>query len=162
MRAWPEAGVARAADEQHTIKRIGEYAVAVRAAESALRYAARTFDLFKNSPGDRALEDELILAVATARAQSDAASIHIGSDLFSLTGANSTLDRWNLQRYWADARVHTTHDPIRWRIHHIGNFYLNGVPPDEYGRAARLRQQEIAIATNANSAANAARETSRP
>lgn len=163
MRAWPEAGVARAADEQHTIKRIGEYAVAVRAAESALRYAARAFDLFSRSPQDRALEDELILAVATARAQSDAASIHIGSDLFSLTGANSTLDRWNLHRYWADARVHTTHDPIRWRIHHIGNFYLNGVPPDEYGRAARLRQQEIAIATNANSAApNAARETSRP
>lgn len=152
MRPWPEAGVARAADEQYTIKTIGEYAVAVRAAESALRYAARTFDRFRDDQDNRALEDELILAVATARAQSDAASIHIGSDLFSLTGANSTLDHWNLHRYWADARVHTTHDPIRWRIHHIGNFYLNGVPPDEYGRAARLRQQEIAIATHSNPA----------
>ncbi|WP_285019958.1 acyl-CoA dehydrogenase family protein [Novosphingobium sp. fls2-241-R2A-195] len=155
MRAWPESGLARAADEQHTIKRIGEYAVAVRAAESALRYAARTFDRFKADPGNRALEDELILATATARAQSDEASIFIGSDLFALTGANSTLDRWNLQRFWADARVHTTHDPIRWRIYHIGNYYLNGVPPDEYGRAARLRQQEIAIATNAATKENA-------
>lgn len=150
MRAWPEAGVDRAADEHYTIQRIGEYAVAVRAAESALRHAARTFDRFKADPGNRALEDELILATATARAQSDDAAIFIGSDLFSLTDANSTLDRWNLSRYWADARVHTTHDPIRWRIYHIGNFYLNGVPPDEYGRAARLRQQEIAIATNSS------------
>lgn len=149
MRPWPEARLDRAADEHHTIKRVGEYAVAVRAAESALRYAARTFDRFKAEPGNRALEDELILAVATARAQSDEASIEVGSDIFALTGANSTLDRWNLHRYWADARVHTTHDPIRWRIYHIGNYYLNGVPPDEYGRAARLRQQEIAIATNA-------------
>ncbi|AXB78514.1 acyl-CoA dehydrogenase family protein [Novosphingobium sp. P6W] len=154
MRAWPEAGVDRAADEQYTIKRIGEYAVAVRAAESALRYAARTFDHFKADPGNRALEDELILATATARAQSDEASVFIGSDLFSLTGANSTLDKWNLQRFWADARVHTTHDPIRWRIYHIGNYYLNGIPPDEYGRAARLRQQEIAIATNSLPAPN--------
>ncbi len=154
MRPWAEAGVERASEEYHTIKRIGEYAVAVRAAESALRHAARTFDVFKADPSSRELEDELILAVATARAQSDEASLFIGSDLFALTGANSTLDKWNLARYWADARVHTTHDPIRWRIYHIGNYYLNGVPPDEYGRAARLRQQEIALATNSQGAAS--------
>lgn len=148
LRAWVESGVDRAAEEHHIIKRIGEYTVAVRAAESALRYAARTFDRFKADPSSKELEDELILAVATARAQSDEASVDVGSDIFALTGANSTLDRWNLQRYWADARVHTTHDPIRWRIYHVGNYYLNGVPPDEYGRAARLRQQEIALATN--------------
>lgn len=157
QRPWVEAGVERAGDEHHTIHRIGEYAVAVRAAESALRYAARAFDAFKADPGNRALEDELILAVATARAQSDEASLFVGSDIFALTGANSTLDRWNLARYWADARVHTIHDPIRWRIYHVGNFYLNDVPPDEYGRAARLRQQEIAVATNANPAKEAVR-----
>lgn len=148
MRPWVESGVDRASDEPHTIKRIGEYAVAVRAAESALRHASRTFDRFKADPGNRALEDELILAVATARAESDEAALFVGSDLFSLTGANSTLDRWNLARFWADARVHTTHDPIRWRLYHIGNYYLNGVPPDEYGRAAMLKKQEIAVATN--------------
>lgn len=156
MRPWAEAQVERAADEFHTIKQIGEYAVAVRAAESALRYAARTFDAFKADPSSRELEDELILAVATARAQSDEASVFIGSDIFALTGANSTLEKWNLARYWADARVHTTHDPIRWRIYHIGNYYLNGVPPDEYGRAARLRQAEIALATNSQGAESGA------
>jgi alkylation response protein AidB-like acyl-CoA dehydrogenase len=152
LRAWVESGVDHPSEEHHIIKRIGEYAVAVRAAESALRYAARTFDAFKADPSSKELEDELILAVATARAQSDESSVFIGSDIFALTGANSTLDRWNLQRYWADARVHTTHDPIRWRRYHVGNYYLNGVPPDEYGRAARLRQQEIALATNSSAA----------
>ncbi|MGF7151609.1 hypothetical protein FHS96_005275 [Sphingomonas zeicaulis] len=152
-RVWVDADVERAADEHHIIKRIGEYAVAVRGAESALRYAARTFDRHRAAPDDVALQDELILAVATARAQSDHASLFVGSDLFALTGANSTLARWNLQRYWADARVHTTHDPIRWRVFHIGNYYLNDVPPDEYGRAARIRREEIALAANAPASA---------
>lgn len=159
LRPWVEAGVDRAAEEHHIIKQIGEYAVSVRAAESALRYAARTFDRFKANPDDKALEDELILATATARAASDEASLFVGSDIFALTGANSTLNKWNLHRYWADARVHTTHDPIRWRLYHIGNYYLNGIPPDEYGRAARLRQQEIAVATNSAATLGTVSET---
>jgi len=148
-RVWVDADVEKATHEHHTIKRIGEYAVAVRSAESVLKYAAKLFDQHKQDPENEALQNELILAVATVRAQSDEASLYIGRDLFSLTGANSTLAKWNLQRYWADARVHTTHDPVRWRIYHVGNYYLNGVPPDEYGRAARLRREELAAATGA-------------
>jgi len=148
-RVWVDADVDQASHEHHIIKRIGEYAVAVRGAESVLRYAAHTFDQHKADPENEALQDELILAVATARARSDYASLFIGRDLFSLTGANSTLAKWNLHRYWADARVHTIHDPIRWRIYHVGNYYLNGVPPDEYGRAARLRKEELAAASGA-------------
>lgn len=147
-RVWVDADVEHATDEHHIIKRIGEYAVQVRAAESALRYAGRTFDRHKADPDNIELQDELILSVATARAQSDHASLFVGSDLFSLTGANSTLGKWNLHRYWADARVHTIHDPIRWRLYHVGNYYLNGVQPDEYGRAARIRREEAALAAN--------------
>ena len=136
----------RASDEQHVIKRIGDYAVEVRAAETALAYAAQVFDRYKaGRPDDSALQDELILAVATARAQSDHASIFIGSDMFSLLGASSSLTKFNLDRFWGDARVHTTHDPIRWRIHHVGNYYLNGVPPDEYGALQRSRRARDAI-----------------
>jgi alkylation response protein AidB-like acyl-CoA dehydrogenase len=152
-RVWVDADVERAQDEHHIIKRIGEYAVQVRAAESALRYAGRTFDRHVADRDNVELQDELILAVATARAQSDHASLFVGSDLFSLTGANSTLGKWNLHRYWADARVHTIHDPIRWRLYHIGNYYLNGVQPDEYGRAARIRREEAALATTSKPSA---------
>jgi len=151
-RVWVDADVDKASEEHHIIKTIGEYAVAVRGAESALKYASVVFDQHFLDPDNTALQDELILATATARAQSDHASIYVGRDLFSLTGANSTLGKWNLHRYWADARVHTTHDPIRWRIYHVGNYYLNGVPPDEYGRAARLKREELAAANGSLSA----------
>lgn len=143
-RPWVDAEVERASDEHHVIKRIGKYAVAVRSAEALLAHAAEQFDLHRLDPDNSALQDELILAVATARAKSDAASLYIGSDLFSLLGANASLNKWNLKRFWANARVHTTHDPIRWRLHHVGNYYLNGVPPDEYGAAIRAKRAELA------------------
>ncbi|MBT9516026.1 MAG: monooxygenase [Methyloversatilis discipulorum] len=139
-RAWVESGVEHPNQEPLIINRIGQYAVAVRTAEVALRYAADVFDQHNARPDDHDLATELILAVATARAKSDEASLFIGSDLFSLLGASSSLEKWNLDRFWRDARVHTTHDPIRWRLQHVGNFYLNGVDPGEYNQITQARQ----------------------
>lgn len=149
-RPWVDAEVERAVQEPHIIKTIGEYAVAVRAAEALLREAAALFDQHKQDPDSKPLQDELILAVAAARAASDQASLHIASDMFSLLGANASLSQWNLDRFWRNARVHTTHDPIRWRLHHVGNYHLNGVDPAEYGAA--LRERRVNAGSNAGGA----------
>lgn len=141
-RAWVESGVDRASDEPHVIRQIGEYAVALRGAESVLRDAARVFDAHERDPEDKALQDELILSVATARAHSDAASLKISSDLFSLLGASASLSKWNLDRFWRNARVHTTHDPIRWRLHNVGNYYLNGADPGEYTAVLNAKETQ--------------------
>ncbi|WP_273820846.1 acyl-CoA dehydrogenase family protein [Pseudomonas asplenii] len=141
-RAWVESGVEQASEEPHIIKQIGEYAVALRAAESLLRDAARVFDRHELDPENKALQDELILSVATARAHADSASLKISSDIFSLLGASSSLSKWNLDRFWRNARVHTTHDPIRWRLHHVGNYYLNGVDPGEYTAILNAKEKQ--------------------
>ncbi len=129
---WIDAEVEKAALEPMIIRRIGDYGVAVRVAESLLRDAATLYDEYVAQSQPAALEDELILSVASARARTDHAAIWIGSDMFSLLGASSSYSKFNLDRFWANARVHTTHDPIRWRLHHIGDYYLNGVKPSEY------------------------------
>ncbi|MDC0687669.1 acyl-CoA dehydrogenase family protein [Mitsuaria sp. RG] len=141
-RAWVESGVEQASDEPHIIRQVGEYAVALRGAESVLREAARVFDAHERDPADKALEDELILSVATARAHADGAALKIASDLFSLLGASASLSKWNLDRFWRDARVHTTHDPIRWRLHNVGNYYLNGVDPGEYTAVLNAKEAQ--------------------
>lgn len=132
---WIDADVEKAAQEPMIVRRVGDYAIALRVAESLLRDAAELYDAYNAAGQPAELEDELILTVATARAKSDHAAIFIGSDMFSLLGASSSYRKHNLDRFWADARVHTTHDPIRWRLHHIGDYHLNGVPPSEYGAA---------------------------
>jgi len=137
---WVDAEVERATQEPLIIKQIGDYAIEVRTAESLLRDAATLFDEYRNTADNDHLQDELILAVAAARAQSDHASIAISSDFFSLLGASSAYNKFNLNRFFGDSRVHTTHDPIRWRLHHIGNYYLNGIPPDEYSAASAKKR----------------------
>src|SRR5690606_26900547 len=142
---WVDADVERAVQEPLIIRAIGDYAIAVRTAESLLRDAAELFDEYRNSADNHHLQDELILAVATVRPAADQASIAISSDIFSLLGASSTYNKYNLNRFFGDARVHTTHDPIRWRLHHIGNYYLNDVPPDEYGAASNRKRAAALI-----------------
>jgi alkylation response protein AidB-like acyl-CoA dehydrogenase len=43
--------------------------------------------------------------------------------------AASANDTYDIDRYWRNARVHSLHDPIRWRRHFVGNFHLNEAPP---------------------------------
>ena len=28
-----------------------------------------------------------------------------------------------LDRFWRNARVHTLHDPVRWKFHLVGNYF---------------------------------------
>ncbi len=92
-RAWVESGVERASEEPHVIRQVGEFAVALRAAESLLRDAARLFDQHLLDEHDPALQSELILAVATARAHADSAALNISSEIFSLLGASAALSK---------------------------------------------------------------------
>jgi alkylation response protein AidB-like acyl-CoA dehydrogenase len=52
--------------------------------------------------------------------------------LFELAGSAATLASHNLDRHWRNARVHTLHDPVRWKYHAVGNYALNGTPPPRH------------------------------
>ena len=57
------------------------------------------------------------------------AALAVADQLFPLTGARATLETYDLDRHWRNARTHTLHDPLRWKLYHLGNYYLNGVEP---------------------------------
>jgi alkylation response protein AidB-like acyl-CoA dehydrogenase len=145
-RAWIESGEERITDEPHVIKQVGELESAVFAAEVLLRNAAQAFDRQLADPDNEARQTEAILAVAHARVQSDKASLYVGAHIFDLMGASAVQEKYNLDRFWRNARAHTTHDPIRWRLHTIGNHRLNDAPPIDFplspeGRKAFLSEQ---------------------
>jgi SfnB family sulfur acquisition oxidoreductase len=142
-RAWIESGKDHITDEPHVIKQVGEFTAAVHAAEIVLRHAAQTFDRQLADSENDALQTEAILAVAHARVQSDKASLYVGAHLFDLLGASAVQEKYNLDRFWRNARAHTTHDPIRWRLHTIGDHALNDATPIDFplspeGRTAFL------------------------
>ena len=80
-----------------------------------------------------ALLDETIgrakIAVAEAKVLTTEVALAAANKLFELAGTRSTLGVHNLDRFWRDARTHTLHDPVRWKFHAVGQYYLNGVRP---------------------------------
>jgi alkylation response protein AidB-like acyl-CoA dehydrogenase len=50
--------------------------------------------------------------------------------LFEVAGTRSAATADNLSRHWRNARTHTLHDPVRWKLQHLGRFALRGeLPP---------------------------------
>ena len=85
-------------------------------------------DAAKREPGEETVAQAAI-AVGEAKIATTEAALLAASKLFELGGSKSTLAKYNFDRHWRNARVHTLHDPVRWKYHAIGNYYLNGVKP---------------------------------
>jgi len=56
------------------------------------------------------------------------------TDLFDTLGASGTSRAKALDRHWRNARTHTLHDPVRWKLQHIGRWTLTGTPPPRHGQ----------------------------
>jgi SfnB family sulfur acquisition oxidoreductase len=131
-RPWIDSGEDRASDDPYTIAQIGELTIRQNAAEALLARAGRAVDRATQNPN----EDTVALAslaVAEARALGTEASLASANKLHELAGTRSTLAEHGLDRYWRNVRVHTLHDPVRWKYAAIGNYYLNGVKPPRHG-----------------------------
>jgi SfnB family sulfur acquisition oxidoreductase len=133
-RPWFEAGVQRAADDPLLIQRVGELAIGVRAAQALLAEAGRTIDAVQRQGVDETGSARASIAVAAAKAFADRVSVETASALFELAGTRSAANDLNLNRHWRNARTHTLHDPVRWKLQHIGRYTLNGTPPPEHGQ----------------------------
>ncbi|GIH64245.1 SfnB family sulfur acquisition oxidoreductase [Microbispora siamensis] len=131
-RPWFESGLDHASDDPLTIQRFGELEVSVRAAEALLGEAGRAVDRARERLDDETAAAASI-AVATAKAFADPAAVGVADALFEVSGTRSALDSLNLHRHWRNARTHTLHDPVRWKIQHIGRYALNRTPPPRHG-----------------------------
>jgi alkylation response protein AidB-like acyl-CoA dehydrogenase len=72
---------------------------------------------------------EASVAVAEAKILTTEAALEASERLLELAGTSATRAAPNLGRFWRDARVHTLHDPVRWKYHLLGAYALNGAPP---------------------------------
>jgi len=127
-RPWIDAGIDKASDDPLTLKSFGHLAIRLHAAEALLERAGEFRDQAQAETNASTVTAASV-AVAEARAISTEISLAAGSTLFELAGSQSTLAEHGLDRHWRNARVHTLHDPVRWKYHAIGNYYLNDENP---------------------------------
>ncbi|MGE6388626.1 SfnB family sulfur acquisition oxidoreductase [Pseudomonas sp. NPDC078416] len=131
-RPWIDSGIEKAVDDPLTLHSFGKLGIRLHAAEALLERSGEVLDRAQAETTPENLAQASI-AVAEARAISTEISLEAGSTLFELAGSQATLAEHGLDRHWRNARVHTLHDPVRWKYHAIGNYYLNDVNPPRRG-----------------------------
>lgn len=122
------------------IRNFGEFDIQRRAAQALLETAARTYDQYDaeiRNPSSLATAEhaaaEVSLAIAAAKTFTAQHSLNVTSNIFEHMGASGTDRKFAYDRHWRNTRTHSLHDPIRWKIHHLGNFRLNGILPPNNG-----------------------------
>ncbi|WJV22756.1 MULTISPECIES: SfnB family sulfur acquisition oxidoreductase [Pseudomonas] len=127
-RPWIDSGNDKATEDPLTLKSFGHLSIRLHATEALLERSGEFLDAAQAEPNAETVAAASI-AVAEARAISTEISLAAGSTLFELAGSQATLAEHGLDRHWRNARVHTLHDPVRWKYHAVGNYYLNQTNP---------------------------------
>ncbi|WP_431824171.1 acyl-CoA dehydrogenase family protein [Burkholderia sp. F1] len=130
-RPWIHAGVERATDDPYTLQRFGDMRVQAAAAAAL---ADRAADALQHAwlQRDALTADgraEAALAISDAKIVAQRAALANGEALFDACGARATAASLGLDRFWRNARTHTLHDPLDYRLRDVGRFALTGQLP---------------------------------
>ncbi len=130
-RPWIDSGQEKASQDVFTIAAIGDLKIRLHAAEALLWRAGQLIDEALKRPNEQTVAAASV-ATAEAKVLTTEVAIQAGNKLFELAGTRSTLEEYNLDRHWRNARTHTLHDPVRWKYFHVGNYYLNNINPPRH------------------------------
>jgi len=125
-----DSGVEKASEEHYTLQEVGKLNILLDAAILLLNDAAEYLDELDHLTeisAEQAARASIL--VAEAKIYANDAALHISEKLLELGGSRASLSQHNLDQHWRNARVHTLHDPVRWKFHAIGDYYLNGTHP---------------------------------
>jgi len=131
-RPWVDSNLEKGYEDPLTLYEFGHVQIQVHASEALLRRAGEFLDIANESGLEESKVVEASIAVAESKAIAAEASLLATNKLFELAGTKSTLEQFNYNRHWRNARAHTLHDPVRWKYYAVGNYFLNGVYPPRH------------------------------
>jgi SfnB family sulfur acquisition oxidoreductase len=131
-RPWRGSGADRVGQDPLVLTKVGDLSLKLDTASTMLERSGRLVDRAKAEPTTDSIAAASV-AVSQAKILTTEIALQASNELFQLCGAGSTRSKFGFDRHWRNARTHTTHDPVHWRYHMIGNYALNGISPVETG-----------------------------
>ncbi|OTG85382.1 SfnB family sulfur acquisition oxidoreductase [Acinetobacter sp. ANC 4558] len=128
-----DSGVELASQEHYILQEVGKLNILLDAAILLLDEAAEyldELDQYSNITEQHIAKASIL--VAAAKVYANDAALHISEKLIELGGSRASLQQLNLDQHWRNARVHTLHDPVRWKLHALGEYYLNQKAPAKH------------------------------
>ena len=131
-RPWITSGVATATDDPYVIQRFGEMRLQAVSAEALATRAAQALDDAWQKGATLTADERAHVALATSEAKIVAhrAALEVSENIFDACGARATGAPLALDRFWRNARVHTLHDPLDYRVRDVGRYALSGTLPE--------------------------------
>jgi len=119
-------------DDPQIQELVGRLAANVFAAESIVTMAARELDAAVDQqlgldPEAAYLRAEL--AVQQAHVATPKLILDATSELFDVTGASAVSTSKSLDRFWRNARIVATHNPVAFKARSVGDYFINGTVP---------------------------------
>lgn len=129
---WIYSGVDKATDDPYLIQRFGEMRLQAVSAEALTTRAAWLLeDAWQQGPALSAeTRAQVALATSEAKIVAHRAALEVSEQLFDACGARATHAPLALDRFWRNARVHTLHDPLDYRVRDVGRYALTGALPE--------------------------------
>lgn len=131
-RPWITSGVESRADDPFQQNRVGLLDAQLSGASAQADLAAQLLERAYQRGQALNVEErgEVSIAICRAKALAHQVSLDASQALFEMTGAKGTDQAYGFDRYWRNARTHTLHDPIDYKLNQIGRWRLKGEWPN--------------------------------
>jgi alkylation response protein AidB-like acyl-CoA dehydrogenase len=126
-RPWIASKVESNTQDPYVIEHFGRMIAALAGAQAAADRAGEQLDRAWRR-GDELAADErgrVAIDIAAAKVLASRAVLDITTQIFETTGAGATASAWGFDRFWRNARTLTLHDRLDYKIHDLGQWYLN-------------------------------------
>jgi alkylation response protein AidB-like acyl-CoA dehydrogenase len=126
-RPWTGTKVEANTQDPYVLAHFGNMVGALAGAQAAADVAAVELDRAW-AKGDALTADErghLAVRIATAKVLATRAVLDITTQIFEVTGAGGTSGKWGFDRFWRNARTLTLHDRLDYKVHDLGQWFLN-------------------------------------
>ncbi|RYZ10363.1 MAG: monooxygenase [Myxococcales bacterium] len=130
-RAWPPSGVASATEDPYVLARYGEFYLQLESARLLADAAGSALDAAWNAKEEVTPEarGQAAVAIAATKVATTRASLDVSTRIFDVMGARSTTAKLRLDRFFRNARTHTLHDPVDYKLKELGEWELSGKLP---------------------------------
>ena len=130
-RPWIASKVESNTQDPYVLAHFGNMVGALTGAQAAADRADHAVERAWQR-GDALTTDErgqLAIDIAAAKLLATRAVLDITSQIFEATGPGATNTAWGFDRFWRNARTLTLHDRLDYKVHDLGQWYLNGQWP---------------------------------
>jgi alkylation response protein AidB-like acyl-CoA dehydrogenase len=126
-RPWPGSNVDSNTQDPYVLEHFGDMVCKLAGAQGVADRAAAELDAMLKL-GDRLTTDDrgrVAVNIAMAKVLASRAVLDITTQIFEVTGASGTGGAWGFDRFWRNARTLTLHDRVDYKVHDIGQSFLN-------------------------------------